>query len=249
MRPILIIAWRDIRAFFYQPLAFVLLTGYIFLSSLVFHASLSNYMINQQNPRMLEKMSLHSSIVEPLYSSMSILLLIMVPLITMRLMAEEFRQRTDELWMTSPVRTIQIILGKYLAATGFFTIMIALSIIYPLILSRFGEPDMARVWLNVSGLWLTMACLVAAGLFVSALTENVVVAAVGGFAVNMAFWILISFGDASWYGQLAAYAALPSHFYSITRGLVDTRDLVYFGSYIFFFLFLANLALESKSWR
>lgn len=247
---ILAIAGRELRATFNTATGWLVLTGYLFLTGLVWSASFSMYVEQManllDNPYAAEQASLGLSLVAPVMQTNAVILLLLVPAISMRLFAEEYRQRTFELLLTSPATTAQIVVGKFAGAAGFVTVLIGLAAYAPLSLMLWGRPDLGVIGGGVLALWLLALLLVAMGTFFSSLTESQVVAMVLTFAGALGSWLLTAVDDdpASIWQQLS-----PSpHLVDLTHGLVNLSDVAYFAVAIAFFLFAAHQSVDSHRW-
>jgi ABC-2 type transport system permease protein len=187
----------------------------------------------------------------PLFATLAVVLLLLVPLLTMRLLAEEKRAGTAELLFTYPLTDWAIILGKFLAALLIYAIFLGFTVVYPLAFSAVGRLDWGALAAGYLGLFLLGGACLSLGLFASSLTENQIIAAVTGFALLLLFWIIgwqQDIGAPGWGGFFAALSMMD-HYDSFIRGVIDTRDLVYYLSFIYFFLFLTKRQLESRRWR
>jgi len=201
----------------------------------------------------LSQMNLNEMVMTPLLYNMTIVLLLMVPLITMRLFAEEKKLKTEELLLTSPLSVNSVVLGKYLAGLVFFLVMLALTAVYPLVLFQYGSPppESGSILAGYLGLFFLGAAFIAVGLFASSLTENQIVAAVICFVALLLFfivgWPAESMGTAG--GKVLEYLSLIDHFTDFSKGLIDSRHVVYFLSFILFALFITKRSVESMRWR
>jgi ABC-2 type transport system permease protein len=205
----------------------------------------------QANPMSMEGLNINDVILSPLFEFISLILLWVVPFVTMRLFAEERNQGTDEMLLTSPITVNQIVTGKLLAATAFYLLLLALTLMYPAILFKYAQPDLGKLLAGYAGLLLMGIAFVSFGLFASTLTRSQVVAAVISFALLLVFRILSWLAE--WkpgvIGDVLRYLAMTEHFERFGRGVIHTGDLVYFASFIAFFWFLATRAVESTRWR
>jgi ABC-2 type transport system permease protein len=183
--------------------------------------------------------------------NLSIVLVILVPMITMRSFAEEKKSGTYELLLTSPLRTGELVLGKFLASFLFICIMIGLTGIYPIILLVFGNPEIGVMSAGYLGLLLVATVFVAMGLLTSSFTENQIIAAVSGLVATLLLYIIGWPADSAGevLGPLLRYMSVTEHFADMVKGLIDTRGLVYFGSLIVLALFLTQRSVESLRWR
>jgi ABC-2 type transport system permease protein len=251
VRNILTICRRELYSYFVSPIAWVLLTifallsgGFTTLITVAFvKASLEGQMTGQQMP-----MNVNEQVIAPLFSNMAVVSLFLIPLISMRLFAEEKRQGTIELLVTSPVHDLEIILGKWLSAVIMYGALLVILFLDYLFLFVYGQPDWRPV---ATGIFLQGACLLSLGTFVSSLTRNQIVAGAIGFSLSLLLWILnwtTSFGNSGTV-QFFNYLSIVSHFDSFVRGVIDTKDVIYYLSMIFLGLFLTSRSLESLRWR
>ena len=196
-------------------------------------------------------MDMNEFVVRPLFSNVSVIALFLIPMITMRLFAEEKRTGTIELLLTSPIRDWEIILGKLLGALALYTAMLVISGLSMLMLFAYGKPDWRPILVGYLGLLLQGAALLAIGTFISNCTKNQIVAGVAGFAVCLMLWVL------SWVSEFGtghpervmSYISVTSHFDSFSKGVLDSKDILYYVSVIFVGLFLTARSMESLRWR
>ena len=257
MRNILAIAAKDIRAQFVSPIAYVVLTGFLLLGGWFFFNLLArfNFLLNLytsfRNPEAMERLNLNEFVIAPLLHNLSVILVILVPVITMRSFAEEKRSGTYELLMTSPLTVTEIVVGKFLGAFAFVFIMLLLTGIYPLILVLYGNPEPGVILSGFLGLLLLATAFVSVGLLTSSFTENQIIAAVsclvGLLLLYVISWPADTAGETL--GALLKYVSLTEHFGEMVKGVIDTRDLMYFGSVIVLALFLTQRSVESLRWR
>jgi ABC-2 type transport system permease protein len=175
----------------------------------------------------------------------------MIPMMTMRLFAEEKRTGTIELLVTSPITDWEIIIGKWLAALVLYASMLGLSLLSVATLFLYGSPDWRPMLVGYLGLLLQGGSLLAIGTFISTCTRNQIVAGVAGFSVSLLLWVLnwlSSFQDSA-AAKVVAYMSVLQHFESFARGVLDSKDILYYLSAIFVGLFLTGRSLESLRWR
>lgn len=237
------ICWKEFKAYFTSWIAYAILAGWVFMGGLTFYLLLSaaatpvggNYQL------------------EPIYRNLVVMLIFIVPILTMRLLAEERKEGTMELLFTSPLTEWQVALGKFLGAWAFVGVMLLLTLHFPAFSGRYGSIDFGPVW----GCYLALLCVgasaVAFGLFCSSLTESQVVAGFLSFGGLLISWML------SWLGQglagqsdIVAFIAqwsIYSHFDRMMQGAIDSKDLVFFVSFVALFLFATVRVLESRKWR
>jgi ABC-2 type transport system permease protein len=174
-----------------------------------------------------------------------------MPALTMRVFAEEKRTGTYELLLTAPVRTGEIVAGKFIAAASFTLIMVALAWIFPLILMIFGDPEVGVMFAGYMALALLALSFVAVGVFTSSLTSNQIIAAISSFGILIMLYVISwpaeAGGGVIW--DILKYLSLPDHFSTMVRGVIDTSDLIFFFSAIFLALFLTQRSVESARWR
>ena len=257
MRNILAIAAKDLRSQFVSPIAYVVLTGFLLLGGWFFFNLLArfNFLLNLylsfRNPEAMDRLNLNDFVIAPLLHNLSVILVILVPVITMRSFAEEKRSGTYELLMTSPLSVTEIVLGKFLGAFAFVFIMLLLTGIYPLILVLYGNPESGVILSGFLGLLLLATAFVSVGLLTSSLTENQIIAAVSCLVVLLLLYVISWPADTAGdtLGAVLKYASLTEHFSEMVKGVIDTRDLAYFGSVIVLALFLTQRSVESLRWR
>jgi ABC-2 type transport system permease protein len=258
MRNVFAIVGKELRSYFVSPIAYVVLTGFLLLGGWFFFNLLSRfnlllslYLQMQQGGEAANRLNLNDYVVSPLMHNLAIVLVILVPMITMRAYAEEKKGGTYELLLTSPVRTGEIVLGKFLASFLFICIMIGLTGVYPAILMKFGNPEIGVIASGYLGLILLATVFVAVGLLTSSLTENQIIAAVSGLVATLLLYIIgwpaETAGDVL--GPLLRYLSVTEHFAEMVRGIINTRSLVYFLSLISLALFLTQRSVESLRWR
>jgi ABC-2 type transport system permease protein len=254
MRNIWTICRRELYAYFVSPIAWVLLAIFAVLSGFFTYiisasfvrASLEGQMSGQQMP-----MNLNEQVIAPLFSNIAVVGLGLIPLISMRLLADDKRQGTIELLVTSPVHDMEIVIGKWLSAVLMYaSLLVVLALDYSF-LFIYGQPDWKPVATGFLGVLLQGACLLALGTFISTLTKNQIVAGAVGFALALVLWILnwtTSFGNSDSV-QVLNYLSIVSHMDGFSRGVIDTKDVIYYLSMIFLGLFLTSRSLESLRWR
>ena len=251
------VASKEMRGYFVSPIAYVVLAGFLLLCGWFFWIYLQQFstyvaLYSQfQQPSMLAQLNLNDMVMAPLLQNMVVIFLIMMPLVTMRLFAEERNQGTDELLLTSPISTLEIAIGKFLGAGLFFGVMLGATLLYPGILLYYGDPELGTIATGYLGILLVGLSFIALGMFTSTLTDNQIVAAVSSFVVLLLFfaigWPANSVGETA--GALLTYLSLTEHLQPLIEGLVVSTDLIYFASVIAFALFLSQRSLESLRWR
>ena len=237
MRTVQAVAWKEIQIYFSSPTAyiggmiFLALTGFFFVRDLGVafpEASLSSF-----------------------FQGATIILILMAPALTMRLLAEEQKLGTIELLLTSPVRDWEVVVGKYLASLVFLLGTLSLTLYYTILLIVFASPDMGPIYAGYLGLVLYSAASLSVGLLASTLTSNQIVAAVVAMGGLLALYFIdAASGVVGGLGStIIDEIGIKSHFDDFERGVIDTKHIVYFVSLTTFFLFLTIRALESRRWR
>jgi len=196
-------------------------------------------------------MSVNEYVIRPLLSNISVVGLFFIPMITMRLFAEEKRQGTIELLATSPVRDMEIILGKWLAAMILYAVMLLFSAANFAFLFRYGNPDWKPLAIGYLGLLLQAGGLLAVGTFISTLTRNQIIAGAATFGACLLLWVLewVSGYETATWAKVLAYLSVITHFDSFSKGVLDSKDAIYYVSLIFLGLFLTSRSMESLRWR
>lgn len=169
----------------------------------------------------------------------------------MRIWSEEKKQRTDQALFTAPVKLLPITLGKYFAALAIYAISLASMLVFALILTFFGSPDWTVIIGNLIGLFLLGAALIAIGMFISALTENQVIAAIGGFVVAIFVTLIDTIANAipvAFISKIIASMSFNAHYNNFTVGILDLSGVVFFLSVIALFVFLTTRIFEKKRW-
>jgi len=250
MSPTFLIARKDLRQYFISPIAYIIVAVFLILVGWMFRNILI-YFINSarqfSSVAIGQKPTLSDNVLRPMFGNMNVVLLFVAPFITMRLIAEERRDHTIELLLTSPVKGWQIVMGKFLAGLGLLAAMVLATLIYPISLQLIGHPDWGVVFTSYVGLLLLCTTYVAIGLFWSSRTENQVVAAVLTFGTLLFFWLI------SWAAQSAGPVwsdvltglSLIGHYTNFGMGVLQGEDLAYYLSFTGFALFLTNLSVEA----
>ncbi len=206
---------------------------------------------SSQLERMGISLNVNEIVIEPSLSNMAVVLLFIIPIITMKTFAEEKKTKTLPLLLSSPVHLRQIILGKFLACLAVVGVMLLLSAYSVLLIVALGQPEIGPILTGYFGLLLMCGCYISMGIFASSLTDNQIIAAVISFGFALLMWIIGWAAQAAGpeAGQVLQYLALIGHLESFLKGVIDTSDLVYYVSFIFFGLFLTHRVLESRRWR
>lgn len=254
MRNTWIICRKELRGYFVSPVGYFLLVmlavifGFFFWNALGYFVNMG---IEAQMSGEDFPMNLNEQVVRPLLSNLNVIGLFLIPMITMRLFAEEKRSGTIELLATSPIRDFEIIVGKWLAAVLMYALMLLATVPDFIFLFKYGNPDWKPLAIGYLGLLLQAGGLLAIGTFISTLTKNQIIAGAGTFGVCLLLWVLSWVGQyesATW-AQVLSYMAVTTHFESFAKGVVDSKDVIFDASVIFLGLFFTARSMESLRWR
>ena len=255
MQNILAIWQREMKSYFVSPIAYVVLTVFVFFTGFFFYSILSAVMQSAMYQAAYGQgappMDMPGIITRNVFGTLSVVLLFMIPMLTMGLFAEEKKRGTIELLLTTPVGNLQALLGKYLATLTFLVIMLLASGITIAILFIYGDPELKPILGAYLGLFLYGAALLAVGLFISTLTENQIVAGLITFGVILVLWLVDSFAG-SLQGavrDVLSYLSVISHLDDFIKGVVDTANVIFYVTFAFVGLFLTYRSLESLRWK
>jgi ABC-2 type transport system permease protein len=254
MKNVLAIAQKELRSYFSSPIAYIVL-GFFALLFGWFYVGILDWFVRQGMQMGMgmgpQSMNVNQQMIRPLLLNMTVVFLFLLPLITMRTYAEEKRSGTIELLLTSPLTDVQIVVGKFLGALGLYAAMLLISMIHFALLFAFGQPEWKPLLTAYLGLLLFGGCFIAVGLFISSLTRNQIVAGAATFGVFLLLWVIDWIGESM--GPTAAsvlkYMSMTGHLDDFVKGVVDTKHLVYYVSFIAFGLFLTVRSVDSERWR
>ncbi|MFO7914253.1 MAG: ABC transporter permease [Candidatus Krumholzibacteriales bacterium] len=228
---------------------FLAISGYFFSSLFKYYNFLSLQL--RKTAEVAAAVNIIDSLMRPLFNNMSIILLLLLPLLTMRLFSEEKKEGTYELLMTYPVKEISTISGKYLSALTIFIIMLAGTLLYPILLAVFADPEWGPVFTGYLGLFLLGASFISVGIFFSSLSDNQLVSGTMTFGMVL-FLLLVGWlapiADSSLFNFISELS-LIYHFNQFAKGIVNLSDITYYIFLTFFFLFLCKKSLDSDRWR
>jgi len=255
MSNILAIWQREMKAYFVSPIAYVVLTVFLFLCGFFFYGILTavvqNTMMQSQFGQGAQPVDVPGIVSRSFFGTTSVVLLFMIPMLTMGLFAEEKKRGTIELLLTTPVGNFQAMMGKYLAGLTFLLIMFAGSAITISALFVYGDPELKPLLGAFLGLILYGAALLAVGLFISTLTENQIVAVVITFGVILVLWLIESFsaGATGVTKDVLSYLSVIGHLDDFIKGVVDSSHVIFYLTFAFVGLFLTYRSLESMRWK
>ena len=238
MNGIITICFKELKSYFLSPIAYIFIIVYLAITNFLFFQT---FFVNNQAE------------MRGYFEFLPYIFLIFIPAITMRSWAEEKRNKTIELLLTLPLKDTQIVAGKFLAAVGFLKITLLCSISVPITIAILGNPDIGVIIGSYIGAILLGSAYISIGMWISSLTENQIVALIGGvvvilFLLLIGHPIVLNFVPSEMVGILS-FLGLAAHFESICRGIIDSRDIIYYLTIIAFFLFLNVQSLESRKWE
>lgn len=235
------IAWRELRNLFLSPLAWVLLAAVQFILAWMFLASVEGF---RGNPSGV--VGVTDQVAAGLFSIASVVMLMVVPLLSMRLFSEERRNGSLTLLLSAPVRMSELVLGKYLGLMGFLAIMTTMILIMPLSLAVGTHLDYGKLAAGALGLLLLLGAFAASGLYLSSLTRQPAVAAVSSFGLLLFLWVInwLGQGDSRYSGVLH-YLSLVDHYGALLRGSFNSSDFAFYLLFILTFLVLSIRRLDS----
>jgi gliding motility-associated transport system permease protein len=261
IRNVAAIVQKEWRHYFGSPIAWVALAMWTLLFGLFFNFGLTYFL--EMSARMAQqgmqyggggmKLSLNDHLIRPVIQNMAVVSLFVLPMLTMRLFAEEKRQGTIELLATSPITSLQVVMGKFLAAAGLFVLMILASLVNVALVWTYATnaPEWKPVLTGALALLLVGLSFIALGLFLSTLTRNQIIAGILGFGLALVFWIFSWFDQpmASAWEKVLAYLGVTTHMEDMAKGVLDLKDVVFYLSVVTFGIFLAHQSVESQRWR
>src|ERR1700756_934707 len=254
MRNVWIVLCKELRSYFVSPVAYILLAIFAVIFGFFFWNILGFFVFRGMEMQMRGQgmpMNLNEEVIRPLLSNVSVIGLFLIPIITMSLFAEEKRTGTIELLATSPVSDVEVILGKWLSAMVLYSSMLLLTAINFLFVFHYGHPDWKPLLIGYLGLLLQAGALLAIGTFISTLTKNQIIAGAATFGVCLLLWVLewVSGYETATWARTLSYMSVITHFESFGRGVIDSKDAVFYVTVIFVGLFCTARSMESLRWR
>jgi ABC-2 type transport system permease protein len=259
---ILAIAQKEIRAYFASPIAYVVIGLFSILFG-VFYYAILDWFVKQGMQMAMgmgpQSLNVNERMIRPLLQNAMVMLLFVLPMITMRTYAEEKRSGTMELLLTSPITDVQILVGKFLGALTLYAAMLAVTLVYVIGLFAFGTPEWKPIATAYLGLVLFGGCFISVGMLVSSFTKNQIVAGMMTFVVFLLLWVIdwLASSATGLFGASAGpvveevlnYLSITQHFDDFGKGIIDTKHLIFYVSFITFGLFLTARSVDSERWR
>jgi len=254
MRNMWIICQKELRSYFVSPIAYILFIIYAAIFGFFFWNMVGAFVYYSMESQMrgeMFPMNLNDQVIRQLFGNINVINLLIIPLMTMRLFAEEKRNGTIELLATSPIRDGEVIFGKWLASVMLYAAMLVFTCLNFLFLFKYGNPDWKPMAVSLLGVLLQAAALLAIGIFISTLTKNQIIAGAVTFGVCLLIFVLGWVGEFQYstWAQVMTYMSTTTHMQSFLKGVIDTKDAIYYVSAIFLGLFLTARSLESLRWR
>ena len=252
MRNVLAIADREIRSYFASPIAYILIGFFLLPFGVFFYLYLQNFV--KQSLQMAQfggAMNVNQQVIRYVLQNASVIILFIMPMITMRTYSEEKRSGSIELLLTSPLTDVEIILGKFFGALGLYAALLAVTLLYMAILFVYGNPEWRPLVAGYLGLLLMGGAFISIGLLISSTTNNQIVAGVITFVVFLLFWIIGWFADTAGptVGPITSWLSITEHFDDFSKGIIDTKHVLYYLSLITFGLFLTAKSVDTERWR
>jgi ABC-2 type transport system permease protein len=252
MRNILAVAGKELRAYFHSPIAYLVMALFAVLCGFFFYNYTAAFVVQtfrmMATGQMAPNVSINEYIIRPLFEGvLTVVLLLLIPLMTMRLFAEEKRSGTIELLLTSPLTDLQIILGKFLGALALYAVLMLLSFLYIGLLFLYGNPNAKPLLADALGLFLFGGALLSLGMWISTFTRNQIIAGVVAFALFLLLYVFdwVNAYSSSTGGRVMSYMALTTHFDNFAKGVIDSSDVVYYLSVIIMGIFLTARSVEA----
>jgi ABC-2 type transport system permease protein len=246
---------KELTTYFATPIFYLMGFFFLLVEGFLFSFVYFNYFQTAsfqvaQNPQLATMLDPFQVVFRSFFEDLGFILLLLTPILTMRLLAEEKRAGTAELLFTYPIPDWGVILGKFLAALAVFATFLVFTVVYPVLFAFLTKMDWGQIATGYLGVLLLGGATLALGLFASSLTANQIIAAISAFALLLLFWLIGApqeMGSAG--GGVLGVLSLRDHLPNLAKGVIDTKDLLYYLCFVFFFLFLTKRQLESRRWR
>jgi ABC-2 type transport system permease protein len=257
LRNISAIAAKELRGYFASPMAWTMMGLFALIFGLFYYLYVASFI--QESMRSMggqfgggpQPVNVNQRLIRPLLSNASVIVLFLLPMVTMRTYSEEKRSGTIELLLTSPLKDFEIVMGKFLGAIGLYGAILGVTLLYVGVLFAYGDPEPLPVLAGYIGLFLLGACFIAMGLFLSSTTKNQMVAGTATFVLALLFWIIGWASDNAWpwLASILQYLSITHHFDDFSKGVIDTKHVIFYLSFITFWLFLTMKSVDSERWR
>ncbi len=252
MRNIIAIANKELRSYFSSPIAYIIIGFFLLPFGVFFYLYLTAFVRQSlQSAQFGGAMNINQQVIRYVLQNASVIILFIMPMITMRTYSEEKRSGTIELLLTSPVTDLEIILGKFFGALGLDLAMLAVTLPYMGILFYYGNPEWRPLIAAYLGLVLMGGAFVSLGLLISSTTNHQIVAGIVSFVVFLLLWIVGWFADSAGptIGPITSWLSITEHFDDFSKGIIDTKHVLYYLSLITFGLFLTAKSVDTERWR
>lgn len=226
---------RELSAYFSSPIGYIYLAVFYVFSGYFFFGVLYSNTTSLSN----------------VFNGMFTIIMLLIPILTMRLMSEDLKNKTDQALLTAPISLLSLVLGKFLSALIVYCLGVAITLVYAVVIATFAPPDWTVVFGNVLGMLLLGAALIAIGMFISALTENQVIAAVGGFAVGFSLILVNSLSSlisTEWLKKFVSGLSFMERYDEFTNGILDISNIFFFISICAVFVFFTVRVFEKRRW-
>ncbi len=250
---------KELKHFFYSPIAYIVIAAFTLIAGIFFYLYLSSFveaafmdmMRSQQFRTQPQKFNINLQLIRPYFWNLALISLFVLPLVTMRLYSEEKRAGTVELLYTTPLSVGNIVVGKFFAGIVFYLVMLVPTFIFMGLLFVYGNPELGPVLSGYLGLFLLGSAFISGGLFISSLTENQIIAAIGGFGLSLLLWVI---GWAASYSgpglaPVLNYLSIINHFEDFAQGVIDSKHVFYYLLFCIFGVYLTFKSVESIKWR
>ena len=240
MRNILAVCTKELYTYFVSPIAYFVC--FVFTAILGFLFPIVLISISRQG-------GIGASVIETIFRNMAIILIFFIPVLTMKLFAEERKSGTIELLLTSPITDSQVVLGKFLASFTLVLIMLGLTLLFPFLTQRFGHLDLGLLLSGYLGVILISSSFLGLGVLMSSMCKNQLVAALTSFGILLTLWVIGALAARGGMIGKLSYLSLSEHYHDFARGIIPLKDVVYYVSFTGVCLFATFKSIESSKWR
>ena len=254
LRNIWAIAVKELRGYFVSPVAWVMMGLFALIFGVFFTAHLGAFVAQSMQSQFggaAPNLNVNQHLIRGVLANASVLVLFILPMVTMRAYAEEKRSGTVELLLTSPITDFEIIMGKFVGALCLYIALVTVTFVHVGLLFSYGQPEWRPLIAGYLGLILQGGAFIAVGLFFSSTTKNQMTAGVATFVVLLTFWIIGWFADSAGptWSAILSYLSITQHFDDFGKGVIDTKHVIFYVSFISFWLFLTVKSLDTERWR